>query len=249
MSESNYEMVREFHVAFGHKVGQGEPLTVAERYTRVLFLAEEVREYLEAAVMSEQIDALLDCAYFAYGTAVNIGVAVNDPEGERPRRVTLFVPHSPVRRSLIARSLMMSVACLLTAETVNEQMQNVLDIVDVCMDAVLKMGVDPAPIFTAIHGTNMAKLWPDGKPRWDAKTGKVLKPEGWCPPDIPALLAQQTKRNGVGALMDAATALAGSAAAVSGLGVALAAFNGFAKDATKDAAVSDLQQARRGRPF
>ena len=28
----------------------------------------------------------------------------------------------------------------------------------------------------------MAKLWPDGKPHYNPKDGKVIKPEGWEDP-------------------------------------------------------------------
>ncbi len=42
--------------------------------------------------------------------------------------------------------------------------------------------------FAEVHATNMRKLGPDGKPiiRED---GKILKPEGWVPPDMRKILA------------------------------------------------------------
>ena len=41
------------------------------------------------------------------------------------------------------------------------------------------MGVDPNPLFDIVHQANMGKLFPDGKPHYDAVTGKVLKPDNW----------------------------------------------------------------------
>jgi predicted HAD superfamily Cof-like phosphohydrolase len=52
-------------------------------------------------------------------------------------------------------------------------------------------GLPLTATFEAVHAANMAKLWPDGAPRRD-EYGKVLKPAGWTPPDIAAVLAAHT---------------------------------------------------------
>lgn len=41
------------------------------------------------------------------------------------------------------------------------------------------MGVDPKPIFDSVHEANMGKIFPDGKPRFDPITHKVMKPNDW----------------------------------------------------------------------
>lgn len=41
------------------------------------------------------------------------------------------------------------------------------------------LGVDPKPIMEIVHRANMGKLFPDGKPHYDPKTNKVLKPANW----------------------------------------------------------------------
>ena len=41
--------------------------------------------------------------------------------------------------------------------------------------------------WAVVHVSNMAKLGPDGKPIY-REDGKILKPEGWQPPDIGAVL-------------------------------------------------------------
>lgn len=54
----------------------------------------------------------------------------------------------------------------------------------------LEFGIDGEPIADAIHAANMAKVGPDG---WIVRRadGKVLKPEGWTPPDIEGELKKQ----------------------------------------------------------
>jgi predicted HAD superfamily Cof-like phosphohydrolase len=54
----------------------------------------------------------------------------------------------------------------------------------------LEFGTDGQPIADAIHKANMAKVGPDG---WIVRRedGKVLKPEGWTPPDIEGELKRQ----------------------------------------------------------
>lgn len=50
----------------------------------------------------------------------------------------------------------------------------------------LAFGIDGEPIAAEVHRANMAKL---GGPR--REDGKVLKPEGWTPPDIDGELRKQ----------------------------------------------------------
>lgn len=51
------------------------------------------------------------------------------------------------------------------------------------------MGVDPQPLFDIVQEANMAKLGPDGKPIYRESDGKIMKPEGWEPPE-PKLAAE-----------------------------------------------------------
>jgi predicted HAD superfamily Cof-like phosphohydrolase len=45
------------------------------------------------------------------------------------------------------------------------------------------LGVDPQPLFDIVQDANMAKLFPDGKPRYRESDGKIIKPDGWQPPE------------------------------------------------------------------
>ncbi len=61
-----------------------------------------------------------------------------------------------------------------------------LDLVYVLLGTLIAMGVDARPVWREIQRTNMAKE--GGGLRGD---GKVMKPEGWVPPDIVGVLSHQ----------------------------------------------------------
>lgn len=61
-----------------------------------------------------------------------------------------------------------------------------IDLIYVTLGTLVSYGIDPAPLWDAVHRANMAKV--GGEVRED---GKRLKPLGWQPPDIKGLLATQ----------------------------------------------------------
>lgn len=61
-----------------------------------------------------------------------------------------------------------------------------LDLVYVLLGTLIAMGVDARPVWNEIQKANMAKE--GGGLRGD---GKVMKPEGWTPPDIVGVLSRQ----------------------------------------------------------
>lgn len=58
----------------------------------------------------------------------------------------------------------------------------------------VEMGFRPQQTFDVVQKANMAKLWPDGQPRY-REDGKILKPEGWVAPDdkIRQIIVEQLK--------------------------------------------------------
>lgn len=60
-----------------------------------------------------------------------------------------------------------------------EQVDALIDLLYFGYGSFALMGVDPDPIIKIVHAANMGKLFPDGKPHYDAITNKVLKPENW----------------------------------------------------------------------
>lgn len=67
------------------------------------------------------------------------------------------------------------------------------DLVYVCYGMAIEMGVDLDEVIEEVHRANMAKLGPDGKPIY-REDGKVIKPEGWQPPDIIGIINMQKER-------------------------------------------------------
>ena len=52
----------------------------------------------------------------------------------------------------------------------------------------MSLDIDVRPVFEAVHAANMAKV--GGGVRED---GKVLKPPGWQPPDVEAIIEAQQR--------------------------------------------------------
>ncbi|MDR1531782.1 MAG: hypothetical protein LBS62_06305 [Clostridiales bacterium] len=71
----NYEQVKEFHRKFKVPVKDRPEAMPAERAAkRCNWMREELDEFMEAADICGQADAMIDLIYFALGTLVEIGV-------------------------------------------------------------------------------------------------------------------------------------------------------------------------------
>lgn len=62
----------------------------------------------------------------------------------------------------------------------------IVDSIYVLIGTAVSLGIDLGPVWAAVHQANMAKV--GGATRED---GKILKPEGWTPPNIVELIARQ----------------------------------------------------------
>ena len=60
------------------------------------------------------------------------------------------------------------------------------DIIYIACGTAVSYGIPLDKVFAEVHRSNMAKLV-DGKPIY-REDGKVMKPEGWTPPDIEGVL-------------------------------------------------------------
>ena len=76
-----FEAVKEFHIAFGQRVGEKPYLpNTDERSLRVRLLSEEFEEYRSAEYDNDIVeiaDALADIIYIACGTAVSYGIPLD----------------------------------------------------------------------------------------------------------------------------------------------------------------------------
>lgn len=79
---SYFTDVKDFHVAFGQRVGEKPKLPEPEeRSLRIKLLTEEFAEYTEAEIehdLVEIADALADIIYIACGTAVSYGIPLDE---------------------------------------------------------------------------------------------------------------------------------------------------------------------------
>lgn len=66
------------------------------------------------------------------------------------------------------------------------------DVIYVAVGAALEFGIPLDRVWAEVHRSNMAKVDPKTGKVVKRADGKVLKPEGWLPPDIAAALAVET---------------------------------------------------------
>jgi predicted HAD superfamily Cof-like phosphohydrolase len=81
------------------------------------------------------------------------------------------------------------------AEAMAALVHELVDLLYVTYGGILACGVDPDRVFAEVHRANMAKS--SGPRRPD---GKQLKPDGWRPANVLALIRDQDRLAGEGAL-------------------------------------------------
>lgn len=69
----------------------------------------------------------------------------------------------------------------LAADEIVEQADAMIDVMYFALGTLVEMGIKPDRLFQIVQEANMAKLWPDGKPHYNAE-GKTIKPELWEDP-------------------------------------------------------------------
>lgn len=99
-----YKDVKDFHIAFGQRVGQlpAFPEDINERELRINLLEEEFKEYLDAEETLDIVgiaDALADIIYIACGTAVSYGIPLDEVFAEVHRsNMAKLVDGKPIYR-------------------------------------------------------------------------------------------------------------------------------------------------------
>jgi predicted HAD superfamily Cof-like phosphohydrolase len=72
----------------------------------------------------------------------------------------------------------------------------IIDTIVVLTGLGYSMGIDMEKAWREVHGTNMAKIDPEtGKVIRRESDGKVLKPEGWVPPDLVKVVMESWNKN------------------------------------------------------
>ena len=104
MNNNWYNDVKDFHIAFGQRVGQSPliPEDYNERDLRINLLEEEFKEYMNAEEkndITEIADALADIIYIACGTAVSYGIPLDKVFAEVHRsNMAKLVDGKPIYR-------------------------------------------------------------------------------------------------------------------------------------------------------
>lgn len=66
----------------------------------------------------------------------------------------------------------------------------VVDSIYVLLGLLVSYGIDPRPVWDAVHAANMSKV--GGTTRTD---GKIQKPPGWVAPDVSAIIEAQQQQS------------------------------------------------------
>lgn len=104
------------------------------------------------------------------------GIPIGDMPGLR---------EEALRAELIAEEACETVLAMANGDLAGT-IDGLCDLIYVAYGAAVTFGVNLAPFWDAVHLSNMAKE--GGRKRGD---GKLLKPEGWVPPNIAGILKQE----------------------------------------------------------
>lgn len=70
----------------------------------------------------------------------------------------------------------------------------ITDLIYVLISSAFEFGIPLPDVWFEVHASNMAKIDPKTGKVLKREDGKILKPEGWQPPDIAAVLEAARKR-------------------------------------------------------
>lgn len=121
--------------------------------------------------------------------------AFHEASGQRVRSkpdMPLGIVEYQLRRRLIDEEALEACDALRIGR-MEEIAGELADVLYVTFGTAVALGIDLAPVFAEVHRSNMAKV--SGGVVRDASTGKILKPPGWTPPDVAAVLKAQGWRN------------------------------------------------------
>lgn len=149
-----YEEVRQFHETFGHpEASTPQPLELDRAIKRSVWTAEEAVVEFLHQSARSESEFLEAVATFQQGFEQAVQKSLQDTP-----------PTNDVERLV-------------------GQGDALTDALYFVMGSFVELGLDPVPLFEIVQRANMAKLGPDGKPILRASDNKVMKPEGWKPPE------------------------------------------------------------------
>lgn len=194
------DCVQEFHEAFGHLVFHDPAIPPEE----IIFLRRSlIREEIEETVHSMEkgstvgiVDGVCDILYVVAGTSLCFGVPLNEPDDIDSNGLSEF-PTLSMIHTLISVGLIVDKAIVdFHREGYKDHLslKVALDLLTfVSIQITSSLGLEIKELFDEVHRSNMDKLGPDGKPIY-REDKKVLKPEGWEPPNLIPIIEKQIER-------------------------------------------------------
>lgn len=95
----------------------------------------------------------------------------------------------PDRKRWSSGALSEELTEFMDAETLEDEVDALLDLTYFALGRLVEMGVAPRPVFEEVHNANMAKERGELSKRPHAKGYDAVKPDGWTPPDLKPLLS------------------------------------------------------------
>ena len=73
--KTNYDKVKEFHIAFNHPVSDSvKSIERGRAFIRFKWMEEELSEFMHSGTIAGELDAMIDLQYFLYGTLAEMGI-------------------------------------------------------------------------------------------------------------------------------------------------------------------------------
>lgn len=175
--------VHDFILAMGQKINRDDPTLLPMRLALIKEEAEELIAAIESGDRVELADACIDLYYVAIGANVEQGKELGGPIGFGAAHHSACPFHENKQTVLF----LLSSTKQLEFATMGARVDEFLAIsAAIARSAIATAMINAIPfdaVWDEIHRSNMAKV--DGPVRDD---GKILKPEGWVPPDVAGVL-------------------------------------------------------------
>lgn len=190
-------LVRQFHLVFCHPAPTALAQDVAEdkRILRSNLITEETAEAVHALCgkvvdVVELADGLCDIIYVAAGGLVVAGYPNTTLVPTRGSGLDGSLPE-PLAESLELLRLTSVASYTVRSLPTFAWLLPLTRLIECCTQVAERHRIPIEECFLEVQRSNMAKLWPDGKPHYvedGPKKGKVAKPPTWTPPDLKSIL-------------------------------------------------------------
>jgi predicted HAD superfamily Cof-like phosphohydrolase len=103
-------------------------------------------------------------------------IAMNQPAPSKPTKLL------PARKLFRIGLFNEEFTEYMKANNIIDEADALADMLYILLGTCVEHGIDIEKVFDIVQNANMAKLWEDGKPRFN-EIGKVIKPPNWSAPE------------------------------------------------------------------